>query len=151
MPRAWDVPVDLITGVPLTRQINGVIGLSTARFYHHPLPIFGLLASLGPHTDLQLVFPEPAIIYSPRAGTSWRLRGELDGTGFLAESRPGRSVVEYASYLVGFEFRSTPRLGRELSVSAGIEAVRSFDYFHEQRRLHGGGTAYVKTGLKFSN
>jgi len=148
--RAWDVPVDLISGVPLTRQINGVIGISTARFYHHPLPIFGLLAPLGPHTDLQLVFPEPAIIYAPGAGTSWRLRGELTGTGFLAESRPGRSVVEYASYLVGVEFRRTSHPGRELSVGAGIEAMRNFDFFHEHCRLHGNGAAYLKTSFKFS-
>lgn len=149
--RAWDVPCDLISGVPLFPGIDGVIGVSLARFYHHPLPIFGLVATLGPRTHLQLVFPEPALIFSATPHTTWRLQGELTGTGFLRDSNPGRSVVEYSSYLVGVEFRHTSRTGTELAVGAGVEAVRNFDFFREQRRLHGSGAAYLKMSAKFAN
>jgi hypothetical protein len=146
--RAWDVPFDLITGVPLVKPVDGVIGVTNARFYHHALPIFGLVANLGPHTRLQLVYPEPALIFSPRADRSWRIRGELTGTGFRRDGPASRSVVEYASYQVGAEFRRAWPDGRELTVAAGVEAVRSFDFFRERQRWHGGGAPFVKLGLR---
>lgn len=147
---SWDVPFDLVSGVPLTREINGVIGVSNARFYHHALPIIGLIAPLGRRIQLQLVFPEPALIYSTTSGSSWRLRGELTGAGFLSHSPAGRSAVEYSSYLVGIEFRQIGPGGREFALSAGVEAVSNFDFFREQRRLHGGGAAYLKFRAKYS-
>jgi hypothetical protein len=146
---AWDVPFDLVSGVPLTGEISGVLGIGNARFYHHPLPVFGMVAPLGRGVRLQAVFPEPAVVYTPGPQQSWRLGGELNGGGFLADRRTGRAVVECTSYLVGVEFRHTGPRGAEWALSAGVEAVRSFDFFHERQRWHGGGGGFLKVRAEF--
>jgi hypothetical protein len=81
---------------------------------------------------------------------SLRLGGELDGAGFLADSHPGRTVVEYSSYRVGAELSGDWRPGLHLSLGAGVEVERSFDYFSQHRRLQGGGAGYLKIGASLS-
>ena len=53
--KAWDVPVILASGVPLGRTLNGVIGFGNGRFYHHPLPILGLVWTAPPHLRIEAV------------------------------------------------------------------------------------------------
>lgn len=147
---SWDIPFEIITGVPLTHSVNGVIGISDGRFYHRPLPIIGLATSLTPRVKLQMVFPEPALVFSPNANNSWRVRGELNGGGFRGDSRKAQSVVEFASYQAGAEYRRISSDGSELSVSAGIELIRRFDYFRDGQLKSGGGSPFIKVEARFA-
>ncbi len=45
---SWDVPVELATGIPISSDLNGVLGGSYARFLHHPVPIVGLSWTISP-------------------------------------------------------------------------------------------------------
>ncbi len=140
---AWDVPVDLISGVPLIGTVNGVVGFSNARFYHHALPIFGLVWTSDRRVRVQLVFPEPAVEVTPNAKLSLRLGGELIGNGFLAVVDGRRTPVEYSSYHVGVTVTYTPRPGLKVSFSSGIEAERNFDAFRTTGRQHGSGAGFA--------
>ena len=145
--RAWDAPVQLVSGIPLAGALNGVVGLNNGRFFHHPLPIFGVVWAPAGALRWELVFPEPALVYSPGRGRQWRLGGELTGGGFLGDARPVRTVVEYSSYRVGLEWSRTWREGARVSLGAGVEVSRTFDYFRAGQRLHGGGAGYVEATL----
>ena len=147
---AWDVPVDLAAGFPVMGGINGVLGFSNGRFYHHPLPIFGFLWTANPRVRLEMVFPEPALVVTLGSSTALRLGGALAGGGFLSDPRPVRTVVEYTSYRVGVEWSKTWPSGFKLALGTGVEAVRNFDYFQEQRRMHGSGAGYLKLSSTFS-
>ena len=147
---AWDVPVDLAAGFPLTRDISGVLGFNNGRFYHHPLPIFGFVWAKSPRTRLEMVFPEPALVMTLGPASALRLGGELVGGGFLGDPRPLRTVVEYTSYRVGAEWSNTWPSGFKLTLGGGVETVRNFDLFREQRRLHGSGAGYLKISATYS-
>jgi hypothetical protein len=150
VPSAWDVPVDLVTGIPISGAIDGVIGFSNGRFYHHALPIFGVVWTVGPRVRIEAVYPEPALVLTLSPTTSLRFGGELGGAGFLGDPRPERTVIEYSSYRVGAEFGGDWRPGLHLALAAGVEADRSFDYFSQHYRLHGGGAGYVKISATLS-
>lgn len=141
---AWDVPVDLVFGVPMTSDFSGVLGFSNARFYHHPLPVFGFVWKVSEHARIEGIFPEPALVVALNHSLSLRLGGELLGAGFLADFRGSRTVVEYSSYRVGAELSGTGRPGLKWALGAGIEAIRNFDFFRKQERLHGSGAGYIK-------
>ncbi len=146
---AWDIPVDLVTGFPVTRNVNGVIGFSNGRFYHHALPIFGLVWTVGPRVRIEAVYPEPALVVTINPAMSLRVGGELAGAGFLGDPRPGRTVVEYSSYRLGAELSGEWHPGLRLALGAGVEAERSFDFFSQGRRLHGSGAGYLKISATF--
>jgi len=141
---AWDAPVQLVSGIPIAGALSGVAGFNNGRFFHHPLPIFGVVWGPAGALRWELLFPEPALVYSPGRGQQWRLGGELDGGGFLGDARPGRTVVEYSSYRVGLEWSRTWLEGARVSLGAGVEVARTFDYFRAGQRLHGGGAGYVE-------
>ena len=79
---AWDVPVDLTTGLPIARNLNGAIGFSNSRFYHHPLPIVGVVWMVNEHVRIEAIYPEPAVVFTLSATCSLRLGGELTGGAF---------------------------------------------------------------------
>lgn len=147
---AWDLPVDLAIGIPIAGAVSGVVGFSNARFYHHALPIAGVVWTMNPRSRLELVYPEPALVVSIGATGSLRLGGELTGTGFLADSRPVRTAVDFASYRVGVEGSGEVLPGLRLALGAGVEIERSFDYFAQNRRLHGSGARYARISVVIS-
>jgi hypothetical protein len=147
---AWDLPVDLAIGIPIAGAVSGVVGFSNARFYHHALPIAGVVWTMNPRLRLELVYPEPALVVSIGATGSLRLGGELTGTGFLADSRPERTAVDFASYRVGAEGSGEVLPGLRLALGAGVEIERSFDYFAQNRRLHGSGARYARISVVIS-
>lgn len=147
---AWDIPVELTTGVPLTKSLSGVVGFSNSRFYHHALPIFGVVWTSSPRLRFELVYPEPAVVFTLSPAMQLRLGGELTGAGFLSDARPVRTVVEYTSYRVGAEWSDTWRPGFKLALGAGVEAERTFDFFRRQGRVHGGGAGYLKISATYS-
>ena len=147
---AWDVPVDLAVGIPLAGPVSGVVGFSNARFYHHALPILGLVWIANPRVRLELVYPEPAVVITLGATGSLRLGGELTGAGFLADSTAGRPPVEFSSYKAGAEFSAEVSRGVRLALGSGVELERSFDFFSQNRRFHGHGAPYVRIGLTFA-
>lgn len=146
--KAWDIPVDLISGVPISRSVNGVVGFSNARFYHHPLPIFGLVWTPTSDIRVQLVYPETAVEYTLSRSVTVRLGGELVGGGFLARDATGHDApVEYSSYRVGLGVTRTWAPGCKIGVSAGAEALREFDAFRSTGRSHGSGAGYVSLNV----
>ncbi len=146
---AWDVPVDCAGGFPLlpALKLDGVAGFSNARFYHHALPIVGVVWTPDERWRAELVFPEPAVIANLGGGRSLRLGATLLGGGF--RGRPGTpiNVVEYDSYRIGADFSMPAPAGAKLTVGAGVETERSFDFFRQGRRLHGGGAGYLDVSL----
>lgn len=127
---SWDIPVDFVSGVPLAGRINGVVGFSSARFYRHPLPIFGVVYDFAPRWRLQLVYPEAALEYTASTAWQWRLGGELLGGGFLDDRSPGAPTpIEYSSYRVGLRATHAWAQGGKLAVGVGFEVLRRFDAF----------------------
>jgi hypothetical protein len=148
---AWDVPVDLTGGLPVTRDLSAVLGFSNGRFYHHALPILGLVWIASPRLRIELLYPEPALIVTLGPTANLRLGGELIGAGFLSDARPTRTAVEYTSYRVGAEWNQTLDSGLKLAFGAGVEVERSFDYFRRPQRLHGAGAGYLKISASYSH
>ncbi len=141
---AWDIPVDAVTGLPVSHDFSGVIGVSNARFFHHPLPVIGLVWTPRAAWRIEAIYPEPAVTYILDPATSIRLGGELSGGGFFNDSHNIQSAVEFSSYRVGLEAAKTwPRRWR-LSLAVGVEVERSLDYFRGAGRLHGSGAPYIK-------
>lgn len=147
---AWDVPVDLTAGFPVLPALDGVVGFSNARFYHHALPVLGLIWTINPQWRIELVYPEPAVVVTFNPTMSLRLGGELMGAGFLSDARPVRTPIEYESYRVGAEWKATWSPQFQWSVGAGVEAERNFDFFRQQGRLHGSGAGYLKISATYS-
>ena len=148
--QSWDIPVELVTGIPLTTNCNGVLGFNNGRFFHHPLPICGVVWQWSPVWRWELVFPEPALVYTGRTGQQWRLGGELSGGGFRGDAQSSHTVIVYSSYRIGVEWSQTSRTGPRMTIGVGVEAARSFDFFHARQRLHGGGAGYLKTSFAFA-
>ena len=148
--RAWDVPFDATTGISIFPTLNGVAGVTNARFYHHALPIVGLVWSPTKRLRLQAVFPEPAVLVTLDPATTLRFGGELTGTGFLGDDATRRSVIEYSSYRIGLEYSRECRHGLRLSLGAGYELERRFDFFRTRGDLHGTGAGYLKVSAAFS-
>lgn len=145
---AWDVPVDLVSGVPITSDLNGVVGFSNARFYHHALPIFGLVWTATPQLRVQLVYPEPTIEYT--LTTHWTLHagGELVGGGFLVESQRGHpSPVEYSSYRIGLGLSRTLSPRVSIDMTGGYEVLHNFDAFRASGVTRGHRGSYVKLAV----
>ena len=145
--QAWDVPVQLVSGVPLGANFNGVVGISNGRFYHHPLPIIGLVWAQSSTWRLEAVFPEPALIYHPELGTELRCGGELFGGGFRIDDQAHRSVVEYSSYAVGVTYRRSVPGQMSWSVGGGLLTLGAADFFRNNQRLKAGNTAYLQVTL----
>lgn len=148
---SWDVPVELTSGLPLARGLDGVWGFSNARFYHHAVPVLGVAWTLSPRLRIEAIYPEPAVVWTINRTTSLRFGGELTGGGFLVETTGGKTAVEYSSYKVGAELSGEWRRGITYAVATGYEAVRTFDFFRRQGAVKGSGSAYFKFRLIFAH
>lgn len=147
---AWDVPVDFSTGIPLGKNFDGVVGVSNARFYHHAIPVLGLVWTPRPGLRLEAVFPEPAVVINFNEMLTLRVGGELAGGGFLVGSAGHHRVLEYSSYRVGGSVDWKIRERLRVTLAAGVEAERDFDFFRQNQRWHGSGAGYGKIGVEFS-
>ncbi len=148
--RAWDVPFDAATGIPITKDFNGVIGVSDARFLHHPVPIVGVVWTASPRLRIEVLYPQPAVIFDLDRKTVLRLGGQVAGGGYSVVTATGRTSLEYTSYLVGLEVTRTMRPGLKLVAAVGSEVERTFDFFRQNRRTDFHGAGYAKIGLTFS-
>ena len=146
--RAWDIPFDFITGVPIKDPVNGVIGISHGRFYRRPIPVLGLAWALNPKVEIDAVFPEPSINLILADGTEARLGGKLLGAGFRCDSQPGHQSVEYFIYRIGPSITRRVAPGLKLTAGAGYEMQSTFD-FSGGRRLRAGDAPYLELGLQF--
>ncbi len=144
----WDVPIEAWSSIPLpgTKTMAGALGIETARFYHHPIPIVGLVWTLIPTVRIEALYPEPALVLTPSKDFSARFGGELIGGGYLARSLLGETPVEYYAYRVGLiaQWKSGPI---NFSAAAGDEVEREFDFYRQRRRIHRGGRAYAEFGI----
>jgi hypothetical protein len=147
---AWDVPFEAFSGIPISSGINGVLGLSNGRFYHHAVPVAGIVWQVTPHVRIEAVYPAPALIITTSQRLVLRLGGELVGGGFRTDSsRDGHGVVEYDSYRIGATVNYTRRR-LILTFGVGVEAERNFDFFRQGQRLHGSGASYGKLGAEWT-
>ena len=140
---AFDMPVQAVSGIPITPTLNGVIGVAGARFYKQPIPIVGLSWTIRPDLRLDAVFPEPSLIYSPSKTLEFKIGGELQSGGFRTDS--GTSV-EYYSYQV--KTRVTYSMTKMVKVfgAIGYEVERSFDYFDRGQQQKSQGAVLVQAG-----
>jgi hypothetical protein len=146
----WDIPFEAFSGIPISSGINGVVGLSNGRFYHHAVPVAGIVWQMTPQVRIEAIYPAPALVVTPSKNLVLRLGGELLGGGFRTDSaRGGNGVVEYNSYRAGATVNYTWRQ-LQLTLGAGMEAERNFDFFRQDERLHGSGAAYGKLGLEWT-
>ncbi len=138
-----DMPVQLVSGVPLTKSLSAVIGGSAARFYRQPIPIAGLSWTLSPSCRVEAVFPEPSVVWSGVKGAELKVGGELQSGGFKTSS--GADVEFYSYQLKG---RASYRVGRALTVSGavGYELERSFDNLRTGQRLKSEGAVIFQAG-----
>jgi hypothetical protein len=148
---AFDLAVQMASGIPLGAKLHGVAGFSNARFYHHALPIFGLIWQPTPQWHFDALYPEPQLVFVPREGVEWRLGGNLRGGGFLGESPAGPARVEYSSYRVGLTWIRKKSEGWSSSLGVGAEVMRNFDYYQQDRRAHGAGSFYVELQLSWQS
>jgi hypothetical protein len=144
----WDVPIEAWSAIPLPglKTVSGALGIETARFYHHPIPIVGAVWTLNPMVRIEALYPEPALVLTPNKDFSARFGGELIGGGYLARSLLDATPVEYYAYRVGLtvQWKSGPI---NFSVAAGDEVEREFDFFRQQRRIYRGGRVYAEFGI----
>lgn len=145
--RAFDVPLQAITAVPLSRNLNGVIGAVGARFYHHTIPVVGLSWTIRPALRLDAVFPEPALTYTPTPAWEWKLAGELQSGGFHT---PSNGRLEYYSYQLKGRVTFSPTRSWKLSGALGMEIERSFDFFDRADRERGHGALLIQLGAEWS-
>jgi len=147
---AWDIPFEAYSGIPISSEVNGVIGLSNGRFYHHAVPVAGVIWQVTPHTRIEAIYPTPALVITSFPNLTLRFGGELLGGGFRTDaSRDGKGVVEYDSYRVGATANYSLR-GLQLTFGLGLEAERNFDFFHQGQRLHGSGAGYGKLAVEWT-
>jgi len=146
---AWDIPFEAFSGIPISSGVNGVLGLSNGRFYHHAVPIAGIVWQVTPQARLEAIYPAPALVITSFQNLVFRLGGELYGGGFRTDTSPdGKGVVEYDSYRIGAAVTYSRR-SFQLTFGAGVEAERNFDFFRQGQRLHGGGAGYGKFGVEW--
>jgi hypothetical protein len=145
---AWDVPFKAVSGIPISTDFDGVLGLSNGRFYHHAVPIAGIVWQVSPHARLEAIYPAPALVLTTSKDLIVRLGGELFGGGFRTDASC-KGVVEYSSYRVGATVNYQWR-GWLLKAGAGVEAKRDFDFFRQEGRLHGSGAGYGKLGAEWT-
>lgn len=138
-----DAPIQLVSGLPMTPTLNGVIGVAAARFYHHPIPIVGLSWSIRPNLHLDAVFPEPALTYTVSKDLEFKLGGELQSGGFRTNSG---TPLEYYSYQVKgrVSYSLLPTL--KVSGALGCELERSFDYFQRGQHQTSEGAVLLELG-----
>jgi len=147
---AWDAPVEAFSGIPISDSWSGVIGVGSARFYHHPLPVFGLVWTASPRARAELVFPEPALVVEWNERLTLRLGGELTGAGFLDRTQARATVVEFESYRAGLTATYALGGGWKAALAAGVELERSFDYFRTSGRRNGDGAPYAGLTLTWA-
>jgi hypothetical protein len=133
---SFDVPAQLITGVPITQDVSGVVGGAAARFYRRPIPIAGLVWKFRPVWRLEAVFPEPALIYAPNKRSEARVGGELQSGGFRTGT--GDSL-EYYSYQLKGRLDYSLNTALKVSCAIGYELSRTFDYSKQSQRYVGDG------------
>ena len=145
---AWDAPVQVVSGIPWTDALSGVVGGSDGRLYHHPIPIVGLVWTLSPTVRIEAVYPEPALVATLGRGWEFRLGGELSGDGFVATAGTVVTRLEYYSYrvLAALSYRLAP--GAKLTLGAGAEVERVFDFYEIGRRLQARPSASAEFGLE---
>jgi hypothetical protein len=147
---AWDIPMDFVTGIPITHTFSGVIGVSEARFYPRPIPVAGFSWKINDDTRLDAVYPEPAITFGLGRPVETRLGGRLVGGGFRLDDDSGYSKVEYYAYRTGATVGWEVRRGFRLIGEGGYEVKRVFDFFGVSRKIQANGTPYLHLGFEWS-
>ncbi|RFC44106.1 MAG: hypothetical protein DVB28_001215 [Verrucomicrobia bacterium] len=139
----FDIPVQLVSGIPLTDHLNGVVGGAGARFYRHPIPIVGVSWAISPRLRLDAVFPEPALVYTPAKGVECKLGGELQSGGFRTNTG---APVEYYSYQ--WKGRVSYAMGHAVTISGavGYEFERRVDYFRGGPSFRSEGAVLLQLG-----
>jgi len=147
---AWDVPFELVSGIPITNALSGVIGVDYARFYRYPTPIAGFSWTMNPKVRFDLVYPNPAVVVALKKNMEARLAGELIGGGFRTPLINGRTHVEYYEYRVGAHVSAEIMPGLKVIGGAGYVMDRVFNFLPNSLRDPVGGAPFIHLGLELS-
>jgi hypothetical protein len=130
--------------------LSGAAGVSWGRFWHHPVPIAGLLWRINSDWRLDAVYPNPVLAYTINRNLEARLTGELLGGGFRTDPKPDRSIVQYHVYRAGGNLAWQMRPGFKLTSGAGVEYERVFDFWRAGQSFRATGAPYVRLGMEWS-
>lgn len=145
---SWDIPLDFVTGVPIRDNLNGVLGVSYARFYDTPLPVFGVEWRITRNVKLLVVYPEPSLDFHIKEGLDGRVHGDLVSGGFRSDSLA--TPVEYFEYRVGAGLTKKLKSGIDCFGEAGYAIFRTFNLFEQERRIKAVPAPYLHIGLQWS-
>ena len=146
---SFDIPVEAVTGIPLTTGLSGVLGVDDGRLYRDPVPVVGLVWTPTTGIRVEAIYPEPAVIMDLGKEEELRLAGHLTGGGFLVGPKTQRTRLEYDSYRVGLTYARQVGRRLKLSATAGIELERVFDFYRIGRRAEADNAPYAQLSLEF--
>ncbi len=149
---AWDIPVEGVTGIPISPSVNGVVGVNAARFYHYPIPIaVGFSWKVNDRWKLDGVYPEPAIIYRFSPVFETRLAGQLVGGGFRVSSNDRGSKVEYSAYRIGLGVSYLTQVQWRINIDRGYQVRRTFDFFENRLDVRIPSGPYLRFAIEFDS
>jgi hypothetical protein len=149
---AWDIPFEIVSGIPITPAWSGVIGMEYARFDYLPIPIAGFSWKVNPKWRVDMLYPEPALIYKVNQKLETSLLGELIGNGYRVDSIPGKTHIEYSEYRVGMHASWMFAPGLRLRGGAGMVLLRQFHLLPTLARFDTHQAApFVTLGLEWSH
>gem|GEM_PF-3491856 len=147
---AWDVPFELVSGIPISSSIAGVIGVNWGRFYYLPVPIAGFSWTVNPKVRVDLVYPNPSLVVELKKNLEARISGELIGSGYRTDDIPGKSHVEYFEYRVGAHLATKLKPGLKLEVGAGYCVDRTFEFLPDRLTSRTDGAPFAHIGLEWA-
>jgi hypothetical protein len=154
---AFDIPIKIGTGIPLTKTISLAIGADYRGLARYQLvPNIGLVWQINDRWVLIGTLPEPKILFHPNDQFQAWFGGELTQSSFRTDSRPGifprnldRAVVDYTEYRVGAGITYKLCKYATADLAAGYAIRREFDFHRTYAGIYStdGGAAYLKFQL----
>lgn len=156
--RNFDVPIHAFTSFIIKKDsVFGVIGFAEGQFFKPTVsPIFGVTWLINDKTRLEGVFPRPSLVYDLNDDWEFRLGAELGGYGFRVDKN-GRTPATHAGSVLMYTYDQAGALVTykgwkhyELSLGAGYDFQREFDYFRDgpAQKFKAAPAPYVRIGIE---
>jgi hypothetical protein len=154
---AFDIPVKIGTGIPLSKSVSLAIGAEYRGLSRYQLfPDLGIVWQINEQWILLGTLPEPKLLYHPSEKFQAWVGGEVQYNSFRTDSRsPGfprnlnRAVVDYTEYRIGAGVSWQLIRHVTADVAAGYAIRREFDYHRNYAGIFrtDEGAPYVKVQL----
>ena len=149
---SWDIPFEIVSGIPISQAWSGVIGMEYARFDYIPIPIAGFSWKINPQWRADILYPDPELAYKINDRWETSLKGELLGNGYRVDDIPDKTHVEYYEYRIGAHAQWMFTPGFKLQGGAGYEMGRQFNFLPTPSRFNTTQWApFVHLGLEWSH